>query len=193
TGKLYAQIHNGAPFDVFLAADAITPQKLVDEGQATADSNFIYARGQLALWSSDPGYIDSEGAGLKSEVFERIAIASPKTAPYGQAAVEVMTGMGLWERLGPKLVTGENIAQTQQFVISGNVPLGFIALAQVLGLPKNERGSYWIVPQDRYQPIDQGAVILKRAKSPTAAQAFFVFLKSPEAVAVMQSLGYETK
>src|SRR5690606_32766153 len=104
----------------------------------------------------------------------------------------VMTAMGLLDTLRPKLVTGENMAQTQQFVISGNVSLGFIALAQVLGLPEDARGSYWIVPQTLYQPIDQGAVILKRANSPTAAQAFFAFLQSPKAVAVMQSLGYET-
>lgn len=192
TGQLYAQISNGAPFDLLLSADDTTPKKLIDDGRGVADSYFIYARGRLALWSVQPGYVDAAGATLSSERFTRIAIANPKTAPYGQAAIEFLTERKLLAQLQAKFVIGENIAQTQQFVASGNVPLGFIALSQVMALPATERGSYWVVPADQHPPIDQGAVILNTAKSPAAADAFFTFLKSPEAVAVIQALGYET-
>ncbi len=192
TGQLYAQISNGAPFDLLLSADDTTPKKLIAENRAVADSYFIYARGRLALWSATPGYVDDNGAVLTSERVNRIAIANPKTAPYGQAAIEFLTSRNLLTQLQPKFVTGENIAQTQQFVASGNVPIGFIALAQVKALPEAERGSYWVVPADQHQPIDQGAVILSSTKSRAAADAFFAFLKSPEAVAVIQALGYET-
>ncbi len=192
TGQLYAQISNGAPFDLLLSADDTTPQKLIADGSGVADSYFIYACGRLALWSATAGYVDDAGAVLTGGGFNRIAIANPKTAPYGQAAIEFLTGRELLEPLRPKFITGENIAQTQQFVASGNVPLGFIALAQVLALPEAERGSYWVVPADGHQPIDQAAVILNTAKSRAAADAFFAFLKSPEAVAVIEALGYET-
>ncbi|MET0378105.1 MAG: molybdate ABC transporter substrate-binding protein [Spongiibacteraceae bacterium] len=192
TGQLYAQINNGAPFDVLLAADDTTPQRLVTEGNAIADSNFIYARGRLALWSSTPGYVDAEGAILKSDKFSRIAIANPKAAPYGRAAIDALTALQLLDRLQPKFVTGENIAQTQQFVSSGNVPLGFIALAQVKALAPEDRGSYWVVPSTLHKPIDQGAVLLKTASGSAAARAFLAFLKSPEAIVIIRELGYET-
>lgn len=192
SGKLYAQISNGAPFDLLLSADETTPQKLIADGRADGTTYFIYARGRLALWSATPGYVDEGGAVLGTERFSRIAIANPKTAPYGAAAIEFLTERKLLAQLQPKFVMGENIAQTQQFVASGNVPLGFIALAQVKALPATERGSYWVVPAEQHQPIDQGAVILNSAKSRAAADAFFAFLKSPEAVATIQALGYET-
>ena len=192
TGQLYAQIGNGAPFDVFLSADDTTPQKLIAEGNAVADSYFIYARGRLALWSSTPGYVDDQGAVLKANKFEKIAIANPKTAPYGQAAIEAITALKLLDQLRPKFIVGENIAQTQQFVSTGNVPLGFIALAQVKALPASERGSWWVVPETLHKPIDQAAVQLSRAESPKAAAEFLAFLKSPEAVAVIRELGYES-
>lgn len=192
SGKLYAQISNGAPFDLLLSADDTTPKKLIADGLADTTSYFIYARGRLSLWSPTPGYVDQAGAILTSDRFSRIAIANPKTAPYGQAAIELLTTRNLLTQLQPKFVMGENIAQTQQFVASGNVPLGFIALAQVMALPATERGSYWVVPADQHEPIDQGAVILTSAKSRAAADAFFAFLKSAEAVAVIQALGYET-
>jgi molybdate transport system substrate-binding protein len=191
TGALYAQISNGAPFDVFLSADDKTPQRLIKDGGAVAGSDFIYARGRLALWSATPGFVDAEGAILKTEKFTRIAIANPQAAPYGQAAVDALTKLGLLDALQPKFVTGESIAQAQQFVSSGNVPLGFIALGQVMALPKSERGSWWLVPDTLHQPIDQGAVLLARAKSPRASRAFLDFLKSPEAVKIIRDFGYD--
>lgn len=191
TGQLYAQIKNGAPFDVFLSADDTTPQKLVTEGDAVAGSYFIYARGRLALWSSQPGYVDDQGAILKSDKFTKIAIANPKTAPYGQATIDALTTLKLLDQLQPKFVTGENIAQTQQFVSSGNVPLGFIALAQVKALAPEDRGSWWVVPTNLHKPIDQGAVLLNKGKGSQTANAFLVFLKSPEAIAIIRELGYE--
>lgn len=191
TGQLYAQINNGAPFDVFLAADDQAPQQLIKSGAAISSSHFIYAIGRLALWSSTPGYVDAEGEILSSDKFVKIAIANPKTAPYGQAATETLTALGLLDKLSPKFVTGENIAQTQQFVSTGNVELGFIALAQVKGLPANGRGSYWLVPATLHKPIEQGAVVLSSSKNRAGATAFLAFLKSPEAVAVIRELGYE--
>lgn len=191
TGQLYAQIKNGAPFDVLLSADDTTPQKLVAEGDAVADSYFIYARGRLALWSSQPGYVDEQGAILKSDKFTKLAIANPKAAPYGQAAIDALTTLKLLAQLQPKFVMGENIAQTQQFVSSGNVPLGFIALAQVKSLAPEDRGSWWVVPANLHKPIDQGAVLLSKAKSSPAARAFLTFLKSPEAIVIIRGLGYE--
>lgn len=191
TGQLYAQMNNGAPFDVFLSADDTTPKKLIAEGAAVADSYFIYARGRLALWSATPNYVDGNGHILKSDSFTKIAIANPKTAPYGQAAVETLTALKLLDRLQPKFVIGENIAQTQQFVSSGNAPLGFVALAQVKALPVNDRGSYWIIPVDLHQPIDQTAVQLRRSAHAEAAKSFLEFLKTPEAAEVIRDLGYE--
>jgi molybdate transport system substrate-binding protein len=191
TGQLYAQINNGAPFDVFLSADETTPQKLIAEGNAVPASYFIYARGRLALWSSQPGYVDDQGAILKSDKFTKIAIANPKAAPYGQAAIDALTALKLLDQLQPKFVMGENIAQTQQFVSSGNVPLGFIALAQVKSLAPEDRGSWWVVPTTLHKPIDQGAVQLSKSASAQAATAFLVFLKSPEAIAIIRELGYE--
>ena len=191
TGQLYAQIRNGAPVDVFLSADDVTPQKLVAEGDAVGASYFIYARGRLALWSSQPGYVDAQGAILKSDKFTKIAIANPKTAPYGQAAIDALTTLKLLDTISLRFVIGENIAQTQQFVSSGNVPLGFIALAQVKALAPEDRGSWWVVPANLHQPIDQGAVLLSRAKDASAATAFLAFLKSPEAIAIIRELGYE--
>ncbi len=191
TGQLYAQISNGAPFDLLLSADEAAPRRLIEDGRAIPSSYFVYARGRLALWSPMPGYVDDAGAVLEGDGFKRIAIANPKTAPYGQAALQVITHRGLLAQLQPKFITGENIAQTHQFIASGNVPLGFIALAQVMALPEDARGSYWVVPTEAHRPIDQGAVILDSAKSPAAAEAFFAFLKSPAAVAVIEGLGYE--
>lgn len=191
TGQLYAQIKNGAPFDVFLSADDTTPQKLVSEGDAIGASYFIYARGRLALWSSQPGYVDDQGAILKSDKYTKLAIANPKAAPYGQAAIDALTTLKLLNAVSPRFLVGENIAQTQQFVSSGNVPLGFIALAQVKALAPEDRGSWWVVPANLHKPIDQGAVLLKKSADSEGAKAFLVFLKSPEAVAIIRDLGYE--
>ncbi len=191
TGQLYAQISNGAPFDVFLAADDSTPQKLVDAGKTVTGSYFVYARGRLALWSSTPGYVDDKGAVLQSTQFSKIAIANPKTAPYGQAAIETLTSLKLLDQLQAKFVIGENIAQTQQFVSSGNVPLGFIALAQAKAMPAADRGSWWVVPQELHKPIDQAAVQLADISNAQAAASFLKFLKSPEAIAIIRELGYD--
>lgn len=191
TGQLYAQINNGAPFDVLLSADTETPQKLVQAGTADRASYFVYAIGQLALWSATPGYVDELEPTLKRD-FTKIAIANPKTAPYGAAAIETLDALKLRATLEPKFVTGENIAQTQQFVSSGNVPLGFVALAQVLALPSAERGSYVVVPEKLHTRIEQGAVVMTKAAHKKAAEDWLAFLKSPEAVTIIGKLGYAT-
>lgn len=189
TGQLYAQINNGAPFDVLLAADTVTPQKLIQTGAAERASYFVYASGQLALWSATPGYVGKLEPTLKRD-FTKIAIAHPKTAPYGAAALETLDALKLRATLEPKFVTGENIAQTHQFVSSGNVPLGFVALAQVLALPPSERGSYAIVPEQLHSRIDQGAVLLTWAAHKKAGAEWLAFLKSAEAVTIIRKLGY---
>ena len=191
TGQLYTQIKNGAPFDAFLAADEKRPKKLIAEDAAVADSYFVYARGRLALWSSTPGYVDDKGAVLKTGDFKKIAIANPKAAPYGEAAIETLTALKLLDTLQSKLVIGENISQTQQFVASGSVPLGFVALAQVKSLPADGRGSWWVVPETMHTPIAQGAVLLKKTDHAATAKNFLAFLKSPEAVTIIRELGYD--
>ena len=133
TGKFYSQIEAGAPFEVLLAADAETPQKLIQQGLAVAGSNFTYAVGVLVLWSATPGYVDGQGAVLAAGRFNKLAIANPKLAPYGRAGMEVLKTLGLGDALAPKLVTAESIAQAFQFVASGNAELGFVALSQVMG------------------------------------------------------------
>ena len=153
TGKLYTQIHNGAPFQVLLSADAATPVKLEREGLAVAGSRQTYAIGRLALWSAQPGMVDAEGAVLKRGDFDKLAIANPKLAPYGAAAVEVLRVLGLEQALAPKFVMGENIAQTWQFVATGNAQLGFVAVSQIMKDGKIDQGSAWIVPQSNYTPI----------------------------------------
>jgi molybdate transport system substrate-binding protein len=192
TGKLVAQIANGAPFEVLLAADAERPQRLEQEGRAVAGSRFTYARGRLALWSADPGLVDAEGKVLAGGRFRHLAIANPKLAPYGEAAEQVLAGLGLLERLTPLLVEGEDIGQTYQFVASGAAELGFVALSQVRagaagGQP---RGSLWIVPEKRYRPIEQQAVLLARGKDSVAARAFLRFLRGAQARAILERFGY---
>jgi molybdate transport system substrate-binding protein len=192
TGKLYAQIRNGAPFEILLAADTTTPQRLIADGAALPGTSFTYALGQLALWSTAPGRVDAEGAVLKRAAFTRLAIANPKLAPYGAAAVMTMVRLGAYDRLAPKVVVGENIAQTFQFVSTGAAQLGFVAVAQVMALPEARRGSWWRVPARLYDPIRQDAVLLKHAADQPAARAFMEFLKGPEARRIIQSLGYGT-
>jgi molybdate transport system substrate-binding protein len=185
TGKLYTQIVNGAPYALFLAADQKRPRRLVEEGEA--GGRFTYATGKLVLWSARPGYVDPEGKVLSSGSFKRLAIANPKTAPYGAAAVEVLDSLGLRARLAPKLVRGDSIAQTHQFVATGNAELGFVALAQVV---LNPEGSRWLVPQDLYAPIRQDAVLLDAGKDQPAAKALLSYLKGPQARAVIERFGY---
>ena len=192
TGKFYAQIKNGAPFEVFLSADDTTPAKLDAEGMTVPGTRFTYAIGRLALWSPKPNYVDREGRILKNGGFEHIAIANPKTAPYGAAAIEVMKKMDVLTMLEPKFVQGENIAQTQQFIVSGNAELGFVALSQVFRNEQLTSGSAWMIPEDLHTPIRQDAVLLKTGRDNPAAKALLNYLKSEPAVAIMQSLGYKT-
>ena len=190
TGKFYAQIKNGAPFEVLLSADDETPARLIRENAALAGSQFTYAMGKLVLWSAKPAFVDSAGAVLKNGGFSHLAIANPKLAPYGAAGVEVMKAMGVFDVLQPKLVTGESIGQTHQFVSTGNAPLGFVALSQVLKDGKME-GSAWIVPSTLYSPIRQDAVMLEKGRGKPAAEAWLKYLKSDKTKAVIQSFGYE--
>lgn len=192
TGKFYAQITNGAPFDVFLAADDATPAKLEKEGSAVSGSRFTYATGKLVLWSAQPGVVDAQGEVLKKNTFRKLAIAAPKLAPYGAAAVETMTKLGLMAALGPKLVTGESIGQAFGFVSTGNAELGFVALSQVFEGGKLKSGSAWVVPANLHSPIRQDAVLLTRGKDNKAAQALMAFLKTDKAKAVIRSFGYQS-
>ncbi|MDP2823930.1 MAG: molybdate ABC transporter substrate-binding protein [Sulfuritalea sp.] len=191
TGKFYAQIRNGAPFAVLLAADDETPAKLEREGAAVAGSRFTYATGRLVLWSTRPGYVDDKGEVLRKGDFRHLAIANPKLAPYGAAAVEVMTALKLLDAVQPKFVQGENIAQAHQFVATGNAELGFVALSQLMQDGKLDAGSAWIVPATLHQPIKQGAVLLDRGRGKPAAEAWLSFLKSDKAKAIIRSFGYE--
>ncbi|NDZ12367.1 molybdate ABC transporter substrate-binding protein [Variovorax sp. WS11] len=191
TGKFYAQIQSGAPFDVFLAADNETPAKLDKEGATVPGTRFTYATGKLVLWSAKPDLVDAKGEVLTSGQFAHIALAAPKLAPYGAAALETMTRLGVLARLEPKFVQGESIGQTFGFVSSGNAELGFVALSQVWENGKLKSGSAWIVPAELHSPIRQDAVLLARGKDNAAAVALIAFLKSDAAKAVIRSFGYD--
>jgi len=189
TGKFYAQIKNGAPFELLLAADDETPAKLVKEGAGVAGSQATYAIGKLVLWSPKPGVVDGAGEVLKKGAFEHLALANPKLAPYGAAAMEAMKALGVYAALEPKVVMAENITQAYQFASSGNAQLGFVALSQVLKDDKID-GSVWLVPQNLYQPIRQDAVVLMPGKAKPAAEALLKYLKGDAARAVIKSYGY---
>ena len=190
TGKLYAQIKNGAPFQVVLAADDKTPAKLEAEGDTVSGSRFTYAIGTLVLWSAKPGFVDDQGEVLKKGAFKHLAIANPKTAPYGAAAVATLTQMGLLDALQPKLVTGENISQAYQFVVTENAELGFIALSQVMADGQMTNGSAWVVPSNLHDPIRQDAAILAKGRNQPAARALVEYLKGDKAAAIIKSYGY---
>jgi molybdate transport system substrate-binding protein len=191
SGKFYAQIKNGAPFEVLLSADDTTPAKLEAEGAAVAGTRFTYAIGRLVLWSARPGFVDDQGEVLKQGAFRHAAIANPKVAPYGAAAVETLSALKVLNRVQPKFVQAENIAQAHQFVATGNAELGFVALAQVMKDGKIGAGSAWVVPAHLHQPIKQDAVILANGKGKPAAEALMKFLQSDKAKAVIQSFGYD--
>lgn len=191
TGRFYAQIKNGAPFDLLLSADDETPAKLAKEGLAVDASRFTYAIGKLALWSKQPGLVDAQGQVLKSGTFDKIALADPKLAPYGAAAVEVMTQLGVLNTLRPKFVQGENIAQTHQFVATRNAQLGFVALSQVMADGRLVEGSVWAVPPTLYTPLRQDAVLLNKGQGNAAATALLQYLKGDKARAVIRGFGYE--
>lgn len=193
TGKFYAQIVNGAPFEVFLAADDTTPAKLEKEGHVVPGSRFTYAVGKLVLWSSKPDLVDAKGAVLKGGNVNKLSIANPKTAPYGVAAIETLKKLNLLEAMQPKFVQGENISQTLQFVATGNADLGFVALSQVFKEGKLNSGSAWIVPSDYHEPIHQDAAILAKGRDNAAATALLTYLKGDKAKAVIRSFGYDLR
>ena len=186
TGQLYAQISQGAPFDVFLAADQARPARAEDEGLAATGTRFTYATGAIALFSMDPDLVKGE-ATLRQGDFTRLAIANPEIAPYGAAAVGTMQALGVFENLRERIVRGNNIAQVYQFVTTGNAELGFIALSQLAG---GAGGSHWVVPPDLYPPIAQDAVLLAAAGDVAAARAFLDFLRGEEANAIKDRYGY---
>lgn len=188
SGQFYAQIANGAPFEVLLSADRERPEKAEAEGLGVAGSRFTYAVGRLVLYSKTPGLVDGRGGVLKGGRFAKIAIADPKTAPYGVAAVETMRKLGVYEALRPRLVQGASITQAYQFVDTGAAELGFVALSQVATV---KGGSRWVVPAADHTPMDQQAVLLKAGASSAAARAFMAFLKGPEAKAIIRKYGYE--
>ena len=190
TGKFYAQIKNGAPFEVLLAADDETPARLEKEAAAIAGSRFTYAIGKLVLWSPKASYVDDKGEILRKGDFAHLAIANPKLAPYGQAAMEVLAAMNLAETLAPKIVQGENIAQALQFVSTGNAELGFVALSQVMKDGRIGEGSAWVIPDNLHQPIRQDAVLLTPGKDKPAAAALLKYLQGEKARAVIRSFGY---
>ncbi len=190
TGKHYAQIRNGAPLDAFFAADARHPALLEQHGLAVPGSRFTYAVGRIVLWSARDAYIDADGRVLETGTFDHLAIANPKLAPYGVAAQQVLEGRGLWNVLQAKLVRGEDIGQTYQFVASGNAELGFVALAQVRRPGVPEQGSLWEVPQALYHPLEQQAVLLRDRP---AARAFLTFARSEPAREIIRAHGYDTR
>ncbi|MFO7543313.1 MAG: molybdate ABC transporter substrate-binding protein [Thiobacillus sp.] len=190
TGKFYAQVRHGAPFDVLLAADDEIPARMEKEGLTVAGSRFTYATGQLALWSTTPGFVDNKGDVLNKGAFRHLAIANPKLAPYGAAAVETLNRLGLLPTLQPKFVQGENIAQTFQFVASGNAELGFVAVSQAYEAGTLKHGSAWRVPASLHAPIRQDAVMLARGKDNPAAVALMKYLKEDKARAIIQAYGY---
>jgi molybdate transport system substrate-binding protein len=189
TGKHYAQIVNGAPFDVFFAADRERPALLEQDGHAVPGSRFTYALGRLVLWSPDATLVDDTGRVLDGHDFRRLAIANPRLAPYGRAAQQVLEALGLWQPLQARLVRGENIAQAFQFVASGNAELGFVALSQVVHSGATGQGSSWRIPVELHAPIEQQAVLLT---DKPAASAFMDFVQSDRARAIIRSFGYET-
>lgn len=190
TGKLLLQIQNGAPFEVLLSADDETPKTLVPQGLAVPGSAFTYALGKLVLWSANPDLVDAEGRVLREGAFQRLALANPKLAPYGAAAIETLQALGQLDRLTPRFVQGENIAQAFQFVSTGNAELGFVALSQVAVPGQAPRGSQWVVPERLYRPIRQDAVLLKRGEGQPAAEALMRFLRSAQARQIIQTWGY---
>jgi len=192
SGKFYLQIENGAPFEVLLSADEVIPAKLEQAHLAVAGTRFTYATGCLVLWSAKADFVDAQGDVLRRGRFAHLALANPKVAPYGAAAVEVLKGINLLETLSPRFVQGENIAQTQQFIQSGNAELGFVALSQVEEKGQlTAGGSVWKIPASLHSPIRQQAVLLLKGQNRSAAREFLRFLASPPVKTLIRSFGYE--
>ncbi|HZZ68133.1 MAG TPA: molybdate ABC transporter substrate-binding protein [Phenylobacterium sp.] len=190
SGQFYAQMTKGAPFEVFLSADAERPAKIEQDGLAVAGTRFTYAIGRLVLYSKMPGLVDATGAVLKVGKFAKLSIADPSAAPYGAAAVQTMARLGVYDALKPKLVIGSSITQAYQFVDTGAAELGFVALSQVIDV---KGGSRWRVPAADHAPIDQQAILLKTGQANPAAKAFLAFLKGPQAVAIIRKYGYDVR
>ena len=188
TGKHYAQIVQGAPYDAFLAADVRRPELLENEGRTLPGSRFTYAIGKLALWSTRPDLVDSEGAVLGTDRFRFVSLANPRLAPYGKAAEEVLSELGLWEELQQRMVLGSNISQAFHFVSSGNAELGFVALSQIRRPGQEQAGSFWLPPQALYDRIEQQAVLLTDRPG---ARAFVDYLRSDPARELIRDFGYE--
>lgn len=191
SGKFYAQIKNGAPFQLLLSADDEKPLQLEKDGLSVPGSRFTYAVGSLVLWSAKPDLVDAKGDILAKGAFTKIAIANPKLAPYGVAAMEVLSARGLATTIKPKIVQGENISQTFQFASTGNADLGFVALSQVMKDGKITSGSAWIVPSKLHTPIRQDAVLLLKGRGNPAAEALVSYLKSDKAKTVIRCYGYD--
>lgn len=192
TGNFYSQIKNGAPFDVFVSADTERPKLLEEEGLGVKGSRFTYAIGRLVLWSPDPALV-KEDSTLSSERFKHLAIANPKTAPYGAAAMQTMQKLGVWDNLQPRIVTGENLGQTMGFIESGNAELGFVALSQVLDPKLKGKGARWDVPTELHAPIKQDMILLTKGKDNPAARVLMEFMGGPQAKTVIGRYGYELK
>jgi molybdate transport system substrate-binding protein len=190
TGKFYAQIKNGAPFHVLLSADDETPLRLEKENGTVPNARFTYALGKLVVWSKQAGLVDPQGEVLRNGGFTHLAIADPKLAPYGGAAIETLKALDLLTKLQPRLVQGESIGQAYQFVASGNAQLGFVALSQVMSEHRITEGSAWLVPPHLYPTLRQDAVLLKKGKDNPAALALLAYLKSEKARAVIRSFGF---
>lgn len=190
SGRLFAQISNGAPFDVFLSADSVKPAALIEDGYGVTGSQMTYAIGRLALWSNKAVVkVDSEEILLNKE-FSAIAIANPRLAPYGLAAKQSLESLGLWERLKSKLVQGENISQTYQFVFTGNADIGFVSYSQLGNGNNGEMTNYWLVPSDYHDAITQDSVLLERGAENKASLGFINYLKSDSARKLIESFGY---
>jgi molybdate transport system substrate-binding protein len=190
SGGFYTQITHGAPFEVFVSADAERPTKAEQDGFAVPGTRFTYAIGRLVLYSKTPGLVDGQGAVLKAGKFDKISIADPASAPYGVAAIETMKKLGVYDQLKAKIVQGSSIAQAYEFTSTGAAQLGFVALSQVANV---QGGSRWLVPAADHAVIDQQVILLNTGKSNPTAKAFLDFLKTPAALAIIKRYGYDTK
>ena len=192
SGQLYTQIRNGAPFEVFLSADKFRPQKLSQDGYAVIESRFTYALGQIALWHAKKGSDINAQTLINAHIQKRLATANPKHAPYGVAAMETLKRLDVYDLWKKRIITGQNVAQAQQFIASGHVSLGFIAYSQILSLASEKQGSHWLVPTRYHSPLAQQLVVLKKGEANPLSFEFLEFLKSPEAQSIMQNFGYIT-
>jgi molybdate transport system substrate-binding protein len=190
SGQFYTQITHGAPYEVFLSADPDRPKRAEQDGVGIPGTRFSYAIGRLVLWSAMPGLVDDKGAVLASGKFNKLSIADPTAAPYGVAAVQTLTKMGVYRQVAPKIVKGSSITQAYDFVHTGAADLGFVALSQVINDPS---GSRWLVPATYHAPIDQQAILLWTGDKSVAARAFMQFLKGPEAREIIKRYGYELR